>query len=81
MFIFYFLGVLAAQTIGGHQVALSQIKQGQPQLMLQQLALRQQSFQLQPLQVKPPSTAPPTSVGLNIKPKSKKRTTPTPPKH
>lgn len=83
-------GVLAAQTLGGHQVALSQIKQGQPtpggstmqpQLMLQQLALRQQSFQLQPLQVKPPSTVPPTSVGFNIKPKSKKRTTPTPPKH
>lgn len=81
-------GVLTAQTISGHQVGLSQIKPGQPtpggstiqpQLMLQQLALRQQ-FQLQPFQVKPPTTVS-TTIGSNIKPKSKKRTTPTPPKH
>ncbi|XP_071125367.1 transcription factor SPT20 homolog isoform X2 [Mytilus edulis] len=80
-------GVLTAQTIGGHQVALSQLKPGQPQpaggpmppqLMLQQI--QRQQFQLQPFQIKPPST-PITSVGSNLKPKSKKRTTPTPPKH
>lgn len=80
-------GVLTAQTIGGHQVALSQLKPGQPQqaggqipqqLMLQQI--QRQQFQLQPFQIKPPST-PVTSVGANLKPKSKKRTTPTPPKH
>ena len=66
-------------------MALSQIKPGQPapggSTLPQHLLIhQQQQFQLQPFQVKPPA-APSTSIGSNLKPKNKKRTTPTPPKH
>lgn len=81
-------GVLTAQPIpSGHHVTLSQIRPGQPsvggQIPQQQQLIMQQihrpTFQLQP---GPPVIPQPTTPNqANVKAKSKKRTTPTPPKH
>lgn len=86
-------GVLSAQNLTGHQVAtLSQLKPGQapgatiqPQHLMQLQATqltfnKQQPLQLHPIQLKPQQPQQ-LVTGAVSKPKSKKRTTPTPPKH
>ncbi|OWF44222.1 transcription factor SPT20 homolog [Mizuhopecten yessoensis] len=86
-------GVLSAQSLAGHQVAtLSQLKPGQapggtlqPQQLMQLQATqltfnKQQPLQLHPIQLKPQQPQQIVPGGIN-KSKSKKRTTPTPPKH